>query len=244
MMNTRSYPPLARNLPDLVTVTTGITGTLALYFYFNRDIDNAVRMLVASLLLDVVDGYLARRIGTSGPRGELLDRLFDRYYQVIVPAIMYADSMEWELWPTLYAAMIITIALWRLTRRVHARKYFAGAPLFLHTLLIITSLYIKEPAPTPLMILLALMSLIPLKYYRRSRRASDKDNRGTLAEARMAVLVLLMLIPYSKVVPLLMAIHYVALTYGMTGWLYFLVAERGSLKERILYTEKVEAYKI
>ena len=195
-----------------------------------------------ALLLDILDGYFARLLKTSSEKGELLDRLFDRYYQVIVPAIMYAHYYGWSLSATFYASLIITISLWRLTRRVRARKYFAGAPLFLHTIAILTGFYAENPVPPEIMIVLAIMSLLPLKYYRRKASASEKINKGTYFQARTLAVAILIIIPYSRLDTVMTLIHYASITIGLLGWVYFALRGSGSLRERILHSEAEKPY--
>ena len=234
--------PAKRIIPDTITALTGIVGTFALYAFFHGERDLAVRLLILALLLDVLDGMVARGLGIADKQGELLDRLFDRYYQVIVPAIIYAHYNNWSYDATLYAGLVITISLWRVTRRVRARLYFVGAPLFLHTIAILTSLYAEKPAPTYVLIMLSIASLLPLKYYRRNPRYSEKENKGTHAAARIAILALMALLPYERLSLALGVVHYMAIVYGLLGWAYYLYAEKGTLLNRVLYRERVEGY--
>lgn len=187
------------------------------------------------LSVDALDGYLARRLGTTSERGELLDRVFDRLHQIVTPSVIYYTFLHDAL-ATMYAASIITISYWRLVRRVPSREYFAGLPLNVHTILMIASIYSGCPMDPAILLLLALLSASPLKYYRRRRTSRMRDG-GSLWFARFAVPLAIASFPrpLETLGPLFLLLEFAALAYAALGWLPFAMEGRGSLIARVLH---------
>ena len=235
---------LTRLIPEAVTVSTGLLASLALITAVLGMPEYSIRIIFLCLALDVVDGYLARKLGTASERGEFLDRLFDRLYQIVVPAVLYTKYIHPSPTAILYATLIITISYWRLSRRVPTRECFAGLPLHVHTILILASMFSGFPVPPQLMLILALLSLVPIKYYRRSLKTPPTSNQGTLWPVRLAVPLLLSIAPYEKLSLAFLTLEVLTLAYVVMGWIPFLFAERGSVKERIIYRSRHDLYKL
>ncbi len=229
------------SLPEIITVSTGLLATYALYAILLGNVETGVRLIFSCMALDVLDGLLARKLGVSSERGEFLDRLFDRYYQILVPSVLYVYISDFSFKAILYSMLIITISYWRLARRVHTREYFAGLPLYTHTIVIISSTFSGIVVPPYIMILLAILSLVPIKYYRRQTSFSHLENRGTYWQLRLLVPLIFVVLPYNSITYLFTAMEILIFLYILLGWIPFLFG-KGSLKEKLFHLRKEKIY--
>lgn len=209
---------------DAATLAQGVLAGLSIPLGIAGYFDASIRLLLASYALDVLDGWLARRYGSS-PDGFFLDRAFDRLSQVIAPAtllLLWLSSqsrlggLDLALLSA-YFSGLVTVALWRLVRRgVRSLAYFSGLPMFTHALVALTSIISRRP-PDPL-ILLALLaaSAVPIPYFRRGLRHSNPSPAPWL---RLSLLVVLALLPYDNPVvqALARAIFWGVVAYAVAG---------------------------
>ncbi len=212
-------------IPELITTLTGVVSSVSIMLVVKGEVELAIRLIFLCLALDTLDGLVARALNASSERGEFLDRLFDRLYQVMVPAIIYAQITDWNALSVAYSSLIITISFWRLARRVPSREYFAGLPLFVHTIVIISGFLSGFVPPPWVMILLCIASAIPVKYYRRRTVFSHTENKGTYWHFRLAIPLLLSIAPYEKIGIIFLVIEVATLAYVLLGWIPFLFRE-------------------
>ena len=228
--------------PEMVTVSNGFIASLSLLLIVSGNIELGVRLIFLCMALDVIDGFLARYLNVASEKGEFLDRVFDRLYQVVAPSLLYCSISDWSLGSIVYASIMITTGFWRLARRVPNREYFAGLPLFTHTLLI-TSFYISGTLfPYYIMITLAVASIIPIKYYRRNPKYSPVENKGTYWFIRLIIPLILSLSPFNPLKPLFLVIEYTVLVYAVVGWIPFLRGS-GSFLGKLIHRCKTPLYK-
>ncbi|GAB6148026.1 CDP-alcohol phosphatidyltransferase family protein [Stetteria hydrogenophila] len=186
---------------DAATLLQGVLAGFTIPLGVAGYLDEAVRLLFAAYALDALDGWLARRYGSS-PDGFMLDRAFDRLSQVVAPATLLLlwlggqgllRGVNLALYSIYFSGLVAT-AFWRLVRRgVRSLAYFSGLPLFAHAVAALSSIVSGRP-PHPL-VLLALLaaSAAPVPYFRRPRgRGSPSPALGP----RLAVLAALALLPY------------------------------------------------
>ena len=218
---------------DAVTLVGGSLAALAMGAAASGQPVLGARILVASYAADVLDGWVARRYGESSPEGQLLDRALDRFSQVVVPALLYlsywlhrSPPIHWRALALLYVAIIVPYSFYRLAyRRVASREYFPGAPLFTHTLVLLGSVIGRIPVHPLVLLALAGLSIIPLKYYRRP--PSSKESPALIP--RLAGIAVAAAIPYNgllgRILGLLLALA--GLAYALLGWIpYYLAFQR------------------
>lgn len=126
---------ITKSIPSLLTVGNLFLGIAAIILVFNEKPETAAMMVIIAMLLDGVDGRVARALNVQSEFGKELDSLSDVISFGVAPAfIMYVVAFQ-ELNPTI--AWIIT-ALFpicgalRLARfNVVAGKpgYFIGLPI-------------------------------------------------------------------------------------------------------------------
>lgn len=79
---------LLRLLPNALTLTNLLLGTLAIMALFNGLVPTALMYMAGSLVADILDGAIARKMGVSGGLGIQLDSLADMVTFGILPAMM------------------------------------------------------------------------------------------------------------------------------------------------------------
>ncbi len=230
-----------RMVPEIITASMGFVASLAIVLASIGECMVSLRLIFLCLALDVLDGLFARALKAVSERGEFLDRLFDRLYQIVAPAIIYVQALKSSPEALMYASIIISGSFWRLSRRVPTREYFAGLPLFTHTILIVSSIISGYLIPPYIMIVLAILSIIPIKYYRRKTSFSHLENKGTFWIPRLLIPLILLIIPYTGVFSkLFLAIELAILAYIAFGWIPFLV--KGGVKN-LLHRKTYALYK-
>ncbi len=167
-------------------------------------VDLAVRFLFAAYAFDILDGVIARKSSGSSREGLMLDRAIDRLSQVVAPLIIYASWLAGlEDRPGLldvvliavYSSIIIPVSLYRLVYRiVWSLEYFHGLPLFVHAGLLLTSIVSSTPINPGILVIAALMSALPVKYFRTSRR----ETPSPMPLPRLLTVALLALLPYDN----------------------------------------------
>jgi len=188
---------------DYATLAGGFLAALAVPAAVWGSLDLAVRLVFASYAFDVVDGWLARRYGSSED-GFFLDRAFDRLSQIVAPGVVllsWARTVappEWYAAYSLYFAGLAVAAYYRLVRRgVRSLTHFNGLPLFAHAIVMLAS-YLAGWPPHPLLLLALLAaSAAKIPYFRRPSRGSPASPSPAVVP-RLAGLVALALIPYDN----------------------------------------------
>jgi len=66
-----------KHIPNFLTLANAICGMMAVYFIFNSSTTGLAVALIAATLFDLLDGWAARKLGTSSELGKQLDSLAD-----------------------------------------------------------------------------------------------------------------------------------------------------------------------
>lgn len=77
-----------RLLPNLLTLTNLLLGCLAIIALANAQVETVMLFMAGSLLADILDGAIARKLGVSGGLGVQLDSLADMVTFGVLPALM------------------------------------------------------------------------------------------------------------------------------------------------------------
>ncbi|MEB3774434.1 MAG: CDP-alcohol phosphatidyltransferase family protein [Desulfurococcales archaeon] len=191
----------------------------------------ALRLLFLAYLADVLDGWVARRRGEASELGFMLDRAIDRVSQIIAPLTLYASWIrgrapeEYYILFTIYFSIIVSTGFYRLIyRRVTTLEYFHGLPMFFHAGILITSMVSGRVIPIYILYLGAVMSIAPIRYYRRGRSGGPSPG----VAPRAVLLLLLALIPYDNrlVTGVSTLIYYSLIAYLLAGPLLYKTATR------------------
>lgn len=85
-------------IPNAFTLTNLLLGFISLIYTMNSQYHLAAIMILVSMILDGMDGKIARRLDVSSPFGKELDSLADLVSFGVAPAILaYAAALQQDL---------------------------------------------------------------------------------------------------------------------------------------------------
>lgn len=125
------------SLGDLFTLANGALGFVAITYILDKDFMGATTLLFLSMIMDGLDGFIARRFGSKHTRGQVLDSISDSISFVFAPALLlYAEFHPAGNTLQGAAALAIAVAflatgLFRLARFSaggYHLSYFVGMP--------------------------------------------------------------------------------------------------------------------
>jgi len=145
---------MKKSIPNIITASNLFCGCIALIYVFLDQPDMAAYMLVAALLMDFLDGFVARMLKVSSPVGKELDSLADMISFGVVPAMILARMISTsqglafpsqELWQSnswfLAGLLVAVFSAFRLAKfNLDERQSdaFYGLPTPANTLLILS----------------------------------------------------------------------------------------------------------
>lgn len=132
---------------DLFTLANGVLGFIAITYILDEKFISAVGLLLVSMTMDGLDGYIARRFGSKHSMGQVLDSISDSISFAFAPALLvYAEfrnsgGVSLENGVVLVCAVAILAAgLFRLARFSaggYQLTYFLGMPAPAAALLVV-----------------------------------------------------------------------------------------------------------
>ncbi|MBI4499320.1 MAG: CDP-alcohol phosphatidyltransferase family protein [Chloroflexi bacterium] len=121
------------SMPNLVTLLSLAAAILSLQALVRGDADLALRLILVCVLLDGMDGTLARQMRLTSPMGRQLDSLADLVAFGAAPATLLAAGPLGTEWPlaTLSGAIFAGAGAFRLARYnlEEGRSGFSGLPI-------------------------------------------------------------------------------------------------------------------
>jgi CDP-diacylglycerol--serine O-phosphatidyltransferase len=122
-----------RLIPNIVTLTNLVLGVVSLCFTMNLQYKEAAVAILLAMIMDGMDGRLARRLKVSSDFGKELDSLSDLVSFGVAPAILtYAAEMNrlgnWTLLLAIVFALCGAIRLARFNV-LNIKTYFVGVPI-------------------------------------------------------------------------------------------------------------------
>jgi len=142
-------------LPSMFTVANLFCGYGCVVYATQRDFDTAAVLIGIAMVLDTLDGYVARLTKSSSAFGVQLDSLADVVSFGLAPAIL---AFTWGLWPLKrlgWAAgfIFVTAAAMRLARfniqtaTATDKRYFVGMPSPAAAGVIASTIYLFPDGP-------------------------------------------------------------------------------------------------
>ncbi len=127
---------LVRQIPNALTLTNLLLGTMAIIALTNALVGTAMLLMAGSLVADVFDGAIARKLGIADGLGIQLDSLADMVTFGVLPAMMifycgarYGGGAPGQEMIAIFASLSAVSAGLRLGRfniDVRPREYFWG----------------------------------------------------------------------------------------------------------------------
>ncbi len=155
-------------LPSVFTVANLFCGYGCVVYATQRDFDTAAVLIGIAMVLDTLDGFVARLTKTSSAFGVQLDSLADVVSFGLAPAIL---AFTWGLWPLKrlgWAAgfIYVTAAAMRLARfniqtaAVPDKRYFVGMPSPAAAGVIASTIYLFPNGPRDQQFALAALAMV------------------------------------------------------------------------------------
>ncbi|KUO76178.1 MAG: CDP-diacylglycerol--serine O-phosphatidyltransferase [Desulfosporosinus sp. BRH_c37] len=134
----KGNPISARMIPSIFTLANLLFGFLALILVIEEDYTTAAAMILLSVLMDSLDGKVARRLSVSSDFGKELDSLSDLVSFGVAPAILTYQAIMHSLQPDYVryiglsiAAIFALCGAVRLARfnMLNITTHFVGVPI-------------------------------------------------------------------------------------------------------------------
>jgi CDP-diacylglycerol--serine O-phosphatidyltransferase len=149
---------LRKAVPSVFTVGNLFLGIIAIIFAFEGKWDYAAIMVIAGMLLDGLDGRVARMLNAQSEFGKELDSLSDIITFGVAPAfIMYVEILsDFGIWGWIITAIFPICGALRLARfnvQSGIPGYFIGLPITAAGGILATFALYYGSLPTPILII-------------------------------------------------------------------------------------------
>ena len=218
-------------LPSLFTVANLFCGYACVVYAMRNDFDTAALLIGVAMIVDTLDGFIARLTNTSSAFGVQLDSLADVVSFGLAPAIL---AFAWGLWPLhrlgwAVGFLYVTAAAMRLARfniqtnTVTDKRYFAGLPSPAAAAVIVSTVYLypiglhEWRAALPALALVLVPALLMVSTIRfRSVKAMEVGWRRSYLAIFLAAVTLALIAVYPRVALVVMSYTYVLA--GLVFW--------------------------
>lgn len=165
---------LIRQLPNAITITNLIFGFLSISSSFTGDYQNAAIFILIGMMLDSMDGWLARKLGAESAFGKEMDSLADIITFGVAPAILIFGTTfaSMGMIGMLIAGMFpvfgaIRLARFNIDEESSVKRYFTGVPITaaggIIALLTLFSFIVPDAALSAVYTLLCVLMVSKLK---------------------------------------------------------------------------------
>jgi CDP-diacylglycerol---serine O-phosphatidyltransferase len=219
-------------LPSLFTVANLFCGYACVVYATRADFDTAALFIGIAMVVDTLDGLIARLTNSSTAFGGELDSLADVVSFGLAPAIL---AFTWGLWPLKrlgWAAgfIYVTAAAMRLARfniqsaTATDKRHFVGLPSPAAGAVIASTVYLfpeglQEPrAALPALAMVLVPAFLMVSTIRfRSVKAIDLGWRRSYLTLFLAAVVLALIATHPRLALVIMSYTYVAFAFLMWG---------------------------
>ena len=161
---------MKKQIPNLLTATNLFFGMVAMVFIFIDNLTGAMIAVLISLVMDFLDGFVARMLKVQGPIGKELDSLADFVNFGVAPAIiMFIWSLE-DLKSLGWIAVLVfavcsalrlarfNVSLGQTDQPAWKKSFFVGVPAPAGAIIVLLPIYAQDlglhwPSLTPLVLL-------------------------------------------------------------------------------------------
>jgi CDP-diacylglycerol--serine O-phosphatidyltransferase len=122
------------NVPNVITTLGLFSGIAACYFLLQGNLRATIICLMASTLIDFVDGYVALKLDQQTSFGQYLDALVDFFVCCAIPAFMLNTLAANTVLMLVASSFYCACGLWRLAYYISVtaedkHPYFTGLPV-------------------------------------------------------------------------------------------------------------------
>lgn len=168
---------IAAWLVHLLTASGAVFGLLALWAIHEGRISQAFWLMSVTVIIDSVDGMMARRAKTkvAAPRidGALLDNMVDYFTYVLVPAFfLLATNLLPDGWGPVGASILVLASAYQFTQSEAKTDdhFFKGFPSYWNIVVFyLFLLHMSVWANLAVILLFSLLVFVPIKYIYPSR---------------------------------------------------------------------------
>jgi len=163
---------LNKTFPSMLTLLNVIFGSLAIIYSFHHDYKLAAIFILCAVIMDSLDGKMARKLDSTSEMGKELDSLCDLVSFGVAPAILIY-SQVFYLQQNLYGLMVtiffIVCGALRLARFnvLNIPDHFLGVPITLAggllALFSLFSLYSNQSLTLLVVLILSLLMISNIK---------------------------------------------------------------------------------
>lgn len=152
---------MKNQIPNLLTLGNLFCGFLSIGYIINGDSKNATILIFIAIMLDVLDGRVARILGVSNDIGKQLDSLCDIVSFGVAPAFLAAHSyfLDLNMFGLMMAGLFPLFGAYRLARfnitpTDESLKHFKGIPITLAGALVTFLVLFENTVPLWLFIII------------------------------------------------------------------------------------------
>ena len=218
-------------LPSMFTVANLFCGYACVVYSTQSDFDTAALFIGIAMVLDTLDGYVARLTNSSTAFGVQLDSLADVVSFGLAPAIL---AFTWGLWPLKrlgWAAgfIFVTAAAMRLARfniqtsAAGDKRYFVGMPSPAAASVIAATVYLypyglqEREAALPALAMVLVPALLMVSTIRfRSIKAIDVGWRRSYVALFIVAVAFALIASHPRVA--LVVLSYTYVVTALIGW--------------------------
>lgn len=127
---------MKKQIPNLMTLGNLYCGYLSISYIISGDVRNATILIFIALMLDALDGRMARILGVADDMGKQLDSLADIVSFGVAPAFLasYTYLIDFDPYGLLIAGLFPLFGCYRLARfnitpAEESLKHFKGIPI-------------------------------------------------------------------------------------------------------------------
>lgn len=236
-------------IPSLFTVANLFCGYACVVYSTRADFDTAALFIGIAMILDTLDGFIARLTNSSTAFGVELDSLADVVSFGLAPAIL---AFTWGLWPLgrlgwATGFLYVTAAAMRLARfnmqtkaatGVTDKRYFVGLPSPAAAGVIASTVYLfpsgipEQRAALLALVMVLLPAFLMVSTVRfRSVKAIDLGWRRSYLPLLFAAVALALVATRPRFALVAMAYSYTV--FGLFGWVLSKTRRRPEHPERL-----------
>ncbi len=161
-----------RSFANTVTLCNIIFGSLSLVFTLNQNFSMAAIFILLAVLMDSLDGRIARRLDIISPLGKELDSLCDLVSFGVAPALLlYSQVLDPYAYSLglIVALLYIVCGAYRLARFnvLSISDYFVGIPITLAgTIIAVISLFSASLPATLVLFMLLFLAIMMVSNFK------------------------------------------------------------------------------